>query len=107
MEQRARVVSKFYRLKMSGELRTMIESLPVRIEREVVSSDRVYLGKGVLELSRGRHEAEVSIQLRDGKLPAGVAIPSAGVRVEEPFETLEEMAAFPAAVRKAVAAAMD
>jgi hypothetical protein len=107
MEQRVRIVSKFYRLKMSGELRTMIESLPVRIEREVASKDRVYLGRGALELSGGRHEAEVSIQLQDGRLMAGVTVPSAGIRVEGPFETPEEMAAFPTAVRKAVVAAMD
>jgi len=107
MEQRTQVVSKFYRLKMSKELRDLLRSLPFQIEEEVRGMDHVYLGRGTLRLSGGRHPAEASVRLRNGGLIASVSVPEAGIQVEGPFETPEDRSSFPEEVRRAVVAAMD
>ena len=107
MEQRTLVVSRFYRLKMSEELAKVIRSLPVRIEKEVRDRDCVYRGLGTLKLSGRGHEAEMAVLLEEGGLVARMDAPSAGLRIDGPFETEEDRAEFLREVREAVAALMD
>lgn len=102
MEQREKVVSKFYRLKMSGELRTMIESLPVRGLVEIIKGNHVYLGNGTLLIGAREHPTRILIQEDNGSINFEIEAPTAGLLIQCPFNSEEERAKIPDKVTKAI-----
>ena len=74
------VVSKYYRIRMTEELRSMLESIPVQDVTEEPRGDHVYLGLGKMVVGARAHPATVRVDAGPFGMSLTVSAPGAGVR---------------------------
>ncbi len=96
-----RLVSKFYRLRISRELRTMLTALPIRKMRETQVGNHVYLANGELRVGNDFYPAKIRVWIEKGRVLAAVRAPKAGVHIQGWFDPL----AIPRAVNQALRSA--
>lgn len=101
MEKR-KLVSKYYRLKMSDALRQMVFGIPVSDLVETQVGDHIYLGQGVVKTGVLGHPAAVRVWVGEDGIRARVKSDPAGLLVDMPFGTENEQRQFMDSVREAV-----
>lgn len=106
-EKVPKVVSKLYRIQLAGDLREMIQGLPVRGLRETQRGNHVYMGCGEMEVGSRHYPVQVRVWSEGGVLKAMVMAPRAGLDLRAPFETPEDREGFPEAVRQAVSMCLN
>ena len=93
MAERSKLISKFYRLKMAGELRSFISALPVRKVHESQIGDNIYMAKGELRVGHTYYPVGIRVWFSHDRIVAQVTAPKAAISVFsnpfDPFGTAE------------------
>ena len=84
------VTSKFYRLKLSDDILSLLEQLPIRQIQETPTRGLVYLGTGQIDWGASSLPMRVIIWQKQKQLFAGLKIPDANISITHPFDTPEE-----------------
>jgi len=87
-----KVVSKFYRLKMTDEIRSLITALPVKNLRETQVGNHVYYAKGQIKIGVGYYPGRIRIWLWNKNISVSVKSEEAGFGVIFPFNSRHEQA---------------
>lgn len=89
----AKVVSKFYRLRMAEQLQDFLDSMPVRGVHETQMGDNIYMAKGELRVGHAYYPMGIRIWLRGGHPVAHIEAPDVHLSVFcdpfDPFKTAE------------------
>lgn len=99
MDNIRKVISKYYRLRFTDELREVVEALPVHGLQEDQVGNHVYSARGSLDVGGRIYHATVRVRLAEEGPMVYVSAPGAGVSVVCPFEA--------SAVKKALEDAVD
>lgn len=94
-----KLLSKFWRLKLSSELREVIGALPLTGMRESQVGAYVYSGNGSMEVGTRTVQVVLRARIVDGGVQLVLSSPS-GLRAEFPLERLAALAAVDSAVRR-------
>lgn len=81
-----KVVSKFYRLKLAGELRRFLEALPVRNLQESQMGSNVYMAQGELRVGSTYYPVGIRVWLQHEKILVSVKAPEGRIDVEGQFD---------------------
>jgi hypothetical protein len=83
----AKVISKFYRLKLADELRRFLDALPVRNVHESQTGDNIYMANGELRVGATYYPVGIRVWLKGIRVVAQISAPKAGVTVfADPFD---------------------
>jgi hypothetical protein len=83
----AKVISKFYRLRMAEQLQDFLDSLPVRGVHESHMGDNIYMAKGELRVGHTYYPVGIRIWLKAGQVVAHIEAPDVHLSVfAEPFD---------------------
>jgi hypothetical protein len=89
----AKVISKFFRLKMAEALQDFLDSMPVRGVHESQMGDNIYMAKGEIRVGHAYYPVGIRIWLKDDHPVAQVEAPQAHLSVFtdpfDPFKTAE------------------
>ena len=87
MAERSKLISKFYRLKMAGELRRFLEALPIRSVQETQIGDSIYMANGELRVGHMYYPVGIRVWFKHDKIVAQITAPKAHVSVyADPFD---------------------
>ncbi len=81
-----RVVSKFYRIKWTDQLKEMIQSAPITDLEENQVGNHVYSGKGYLQIGSQRHKVTIRVRISKGDVRFYLECPKANISIDEPFD---------------------
>jgi hypothetical protein len=96
------VTSKFYRLKLSDDILSLLEQLPIRQIKETPTRGLVYLGTGQIDWGASVLPMKVVIWQKQKQLFADLKIPGANIHVTHSFDTSEQKKQTAEAFRKAI-----
>lgn len=85
MERNSKIISKYYRIRMSDEIRYMIEELPIQGLRETQIGDFIYAGHGYTEIGTKVFLTVIKIQLKNNEPVVSIVIPNAKISLSCPF----------------------
>jgi hypothetical protein len=86
----SKVISKFYRLKLTDELHAFVKALPVRNLHESQVGDSIYVANGELCVGHTYYPVGVRVWFQHGRVVAQVKSPQAFLSVfVDPFDPLE------------------
>lgn len=90
MDTRSKVISKLYRLKMTGELRRFIEAIPVRNIHESQMGNNIYMANGEIQVGHAYYPVGIRIWFHDDRIVAQVSAPEAAVSIfVDPFDAIK------------------
>jgi hypothetical protein len=98
----AKIISKFYRLRMAEQLQDFLDSMPVRGVHESHIGDNIYMAKGELLVGHAYYSVGIRIWLKDQHPVAHIYAPNTGVDVlSDPFDPFKTAELVRAAATKA------
>lgn len=84
-------VFKYYRLKMSDELRLLITGIPVKNIKEIHKGDHVYLGHGNILIGSKEHVVTIKVVKNDNGFMCKIYSPSSNMRIKSKFDSVEDV----------------
>lgn len=102
MNNAKKVISKYYRLKMTDRLQTVIRDLPIRGMRENQVGNHVYSGIGEMKVGAGYFPVTVHVRIVHGTPRVYISAPGAGIEVSCPFDKNGTGEAVKEAIRKSL-----
>jgi len=97
-----KVMSKFYRLKMTDAIRSLIMALPVRDLEETQAGNHVYFAKGQVKIGSKYYPGDIRIWLLGRNISVSVKSRQAGFNVVFPFNSEAEQARAPRVINEAI-----
>ncbi len=82
-----KIISKFYRIRISNDLHEMINDLPVRNFRENQIGNHVYSGVGEMRVGSSYFPATIRVRLVEGIPIVFVRVPHAGISTDCPLKS--------------------
>jgi hypothetical protein len=80
-----RVVSKFYRIKWTDQLKEMIRNTQITDLEENQIGNHVYSGKGYLQVGSQSHEVTIRVRISKGDVRFHLECPKENISINEPF----------------------
>jgi hypothetical protein len=94
MKNDQQVVSKYLRLKMTDELREMIQKIPFISLEETQTSSHIYLGSGKIRSKNRSYPAMIRVWIRSDEIWASIKAFGCGVSISNKFKTVAERRQF-------------
>jgi hypothetical protein len=84
------VLSKFYRLKMTDDIRDLITNIPFRNLEETTVKEQIYRAYGEIQIGSKYQPVDIRIWLQDGAPKLEIKSKQAQVYAVYPFDTKNE-----------------
>lgn len=84
------VMSKFYRLKMIDDIRSLITGIPFRNLKEITVREQIYRAHGEIQTGSAYQPVDIKIWLQDGSPTLEVKSDPVKIYALYPFKTISE-----------------
>lgn len=100
--EKTNIAHKYYRLKMSNELRHLLTGIPIKNVQEEHKGDHIYLGVGHILVGTKEHLTTIRVYFSEGGFKARVYSPTSGLDIKHAFNNAKERKELVRMIRKEV-----
>lgn len=83
-----KTISKLWRLRLSGELKNLFQSLSI-IEIEELKTEEVYEGTGLIKIGISNQKIYIHVFIQEGKIFVLINCPKISLRIIQGFPDIE------------------